>query len=196
MLEGECSYGGISEDDPIYSFTDIFQVGCLASGKYEVVCQPGTNVGLILIVDMEWLLRITVSYRHIQQVLERYNASNIRPELLCQLEVDKHVKRWLRKIYMYSKRNMGAIDGNLRKYVSYILEHYDSLLGQQLDLAEQVKLYLDEEFLNKDLSMGYLASRFYTTKRTLYNHFRRRYRMTIPVYYTNLRMAYALQLMD
>lgn len=53
MLEGECSYGGISEADPVYSFADIFQVGYLASGKYDVICQPGSNVGLILVVDME-----------------------------------------------------------------------------------------------------------------------------------------------
>ena len=65
-------------------------------GEYEIVCQPGADVGLILIVDMGWLLRIAVSYGHIQQVLKRYNAGNSRSEVLCQSKVDKQIESWLR----------------------------------------------------------------------------------------------------
>lgn len=47
--------------------------------------------------------------------------------------MDSKIQRWLYKIYSYSQANIGAVDGNLRKYINYFLEHYNGVLAAQKD---------------------------------------------------------------
>lgn len=180
MLAGECNYsesGGKKISDlPV----DTFQMGYLDQGSYEILCYQGKNVGLIVCISPQWIMEVSVDYHNIKEQLRRFANSTSQAEVLCQCKLDRTIKNWLQKIYAFSKNNIGAIDGNLRKYVSYVLEHYNAILGQQkVDIAIEVKEYLNQNFLNKQLSMPLIADHFFTTERTLFNHFRKQYQITI-----------------
>lgn len=111
--------------------------------------------------------------------------------------MDRKINRWLYKIYSYSQANIGAIDGNLRMYISYLLEYYDNILEHQsTDLAYKIRNYIKEHYCENALSVKYLADQFFITERTMLNIFKRQYNVNVQDYITELRMIRALQMIE
>ncbi|VTP94540.1 Uncharacterised protein [Sphingobacterium daejeonense] len=92
------------------------------------------------------------NYPNIQNVLHRFKHDNRTYDTMYQCRMDRKIHRWLYKIYSYSQTNIGALDGNLRKYISYLLEHYDTMLeDQKADLAYKIKAYIQEHYCDNAL---------------------------------------------
>ncbi|RAV27552.1 helix-turn-helix domain-containing protein [Sinomicrobium soli] len=166
-------------------------------GEYMVQVGTGHHTALIVTFAPEWLARAGRDFPNILPVFERFRSSDTPYEIMHPQPIGRRVHRWLNNIFSYSENNISALDGNLRKYFSYILAHYDTTLGvQSHDLAYRVRVYLNEHYRDATLSNQYLAAHFHVTARTLRNHFKREYGTTPHEYYSRLRITDAIMQME
>ena len=177
--------------------TNTFAMLYYDSGRYTAHTGKGHHTILFVNMAPEWLENISTGFPGLQFILEKFRRSSRPYHMMHPCPIDRKVQRWLYKVYSYSRNNTGALDGNLRKYLSYILGHYNTVLGPQYHkLAYRVKMYLDDHYRDGRLSAGHLAARFHVTARTLRNHFKREYDMTPHEYYSRLRIMDAIKQME
>lgn len=197
MLEGSASFTTAENRPIIVTRPGTFQMSIYEVGGYLVHVGKGIHIALIVSILPEWIESMYGDFPNLQQILRRFKEGNRPSEAMCQVRMDRKIRRWLHKIYSYSQQNIGAVDGNLRLYISYVLEYYDGLLETQDDnLAYRAKVYMDEHYLNPALSMKFLADQFHVTERTLLNQFRKQYNTSVHGYYSVLRAKHALRLME
>ena len=177
--------------------TNTFAMLYYDSGRYTAHTGKGHHTILFVNMAPEWLENISTGFPGLQFILEKFRRSSRPYHMMHPCPIDRKVQRWLYKVYSYSRNNTGALDGNLRKYLSYILGHYNTVLGPQYHkLAHRVKMYLDDQYRNSLLNARFLALQFQVTERTLRNHFKREYGMTPYEYYSRLRITNAIAQME
>ncbi|MBC9795870.1 AraC family transcriptional regulator [Sinomicrobium weinanense] len=196
MLEGGFSLTTDGDRPITRTRPNTFALLYYSSGSYQVRARAGHHSSLWIGIDPQWMKNISAGFQNIQSVLEKLKDGRSYLAMYpCRM--DRKVQRWLYRVYSYSKNNIGALDGNLRKYISYVLGYYDKALETQThDLAYQTKTYLDEHYQDSDLSSKFLASRFHVTEPTLRHQFRRAYGSTPHEYYSRLRITHAIALME
>lgn len=166
-------------------------------GRYVAHMDKGHHSIVLVKTDPEWIDRSCTGLHHIRQLLEGFRESSRPYDMLYPSRMDRKVHRWLYKLYHYSGDNFGVLEGNIRKYISHILGHYDAILkNNPYGLAYRVKSYLDDHYRDRELNMTLLASHFCATKRTLRNNFKQEYTMTPHQYYSRLRVTHGLALMQ
>lgn len=197
MLGGTLSISSGSKCPVTQVHANTFAMLYYGSGQYMAHTGKGHHPVLFVNMAPEWLENISTDFPGLQFILEKFRHSS-RPYLLMHpCRIDRRVQRWLYKVYSYSRNNMGALDGNLRKYLSYILGYYNSVLGPQYHkLAYRVKMYLDDHYRSSLLNARFLALQFQVTERTLRNHFKREYGITPHEYYSKLRITDAIAQME
>lgn len=193
MLEGEIS-GGLAKLDNLNVHSGEFIFSNYELGKYKFQPNVGKHSFLIITIDNDW-------FKIISKDLNNIIANNFENDLLygqvflCKASREAH--QWIRNIYNFYHQNIGAIDGNLRMHITFILEYYNKKIEiQKGSLAFKIKSYLDEHYSDNNLNVKNLAEYFYVTERTLRNHFARQFRKTIHRYYTELRMKHANELIN
>ncbi|VTP91605.1 helix-turn-helix transcriptional regulator [Sphingobacterium daejeonense] len=197
MLKGSLLYMNAAKKPIIKTYPNTFLMSYYDKSEYFAYAEEGEHIALVLSIDPEWIGSIHQEYRNIQRILNRFISGKRPYETMNQCRMDRKVQRWLFQIYSYSQDNKGALDGNLRKYVSLLLEYYDSMLeDQESDIAFKVKTFLDGNYCDVRLNVKYLADHFHMTGRTLLNIFKKQYHVSIQQYYTDLRMEKASSLLD
>src|SRR5690606_8111318 len=101
------------------------------SGQYIAHTGKGYHTLLFVNIAPEWLESISTDFPSLQYILEKFRHSSRPYHMMHPCRIDRKVLRWLYKVYSYSNNNIGVLDGNLRKYLSYILGHYNTELGPQ-----------------------------------------------------------------
>ncbi|QQD14403.1 helix-turn-helix domain-containing protein [Sphingobacterium sp. UDSM-2020] len=166
-------------------------------GSYFAYAEEGKHILLVVSMHLDWIKSITQDYKNIQCILQRFTHSKRLFETMYMRRMDRKIQRWLYKIYSYSRDNKGALDGNLRKYISLLLEYYDKALeDQDNDIAFEIKTFVEANYRDTRLSTKFLSDHFNMTERTLTNIFKRRYHLSVQQYYTDLRIEKAINLMD
>lgn len=166
------------------------------AGLYRVKMSKGRQVALCISILPEWLLFATKDLPALKKYLHVVDTTVHPYAMLPYCQMDLHVMSWLRNIYTKLSNGAGSLDGFLRLYISRILERYNVLAEQQLNsILYQVKDYLDKHFHDTDLSSRRVADYFGRTERTLRNHFKAEFNITIRDYYTSCRLRKALVLM-
>ncbi|MGS2737753.1 helix-turn-helix domain-containing protein [Sinomicrobium sp. M5D2P17] len=197
MLGGTLSITSVNKRLVTQVNTNTFAMLYYGKGQYTAHTDKGHHTVLFANMTPEWLENISMDFPGLQFMLEKFRHSSRPYHLMHPCRIDRKVQRWLYKVYSYSKNNTGALDGNLRKYLSYILGHYNSVLGPQYHkLAYRVKIYLDDHYRSNLLNARFLALQFQVTERTLRNHFKREYGMTPYEYYSRLRITDAIRQME
>lgn len=166
------------------------------STKFNLNFTPGKYSFIKIAINTEWYKSISLEFSNLRyyKVDTAYGLYK-DPPFLCK--ASREVQQWIKGIYNFSHANIGAIDGNLRMLVTFLLEYYN--INYEIikaSLAFKIKSYLDEHYLDNNLNVKYLATYFYVTERTLRNHFTRQFRKTIHNYYTELRMQHANRLIN
>lgn len=193
MLKGSLIYTTEKKKPIIKTQANMFSMSYYDKGSYLAYAKKGSHIALIVSIDPEWIESIADDYHNIQSILKDFVKSKRPYAIMSQLRMDRKIQRWLFKIYSYSQKNKGALDGNLRKYVSLLLEYYDSILkDQDNDVAFKIKSFVDQNYSDFRLSVKFLTDHFHMTERTLLNIFKRRYHQSIQQYYTDLRIEKAI----
>ena len=196
MLKGSLLYTTETKTPIIKTQANTFLMSYYDKGSYYAYAEEGEHIALVLSIHPDWIESIDQGYRNIQHILQRYLDSKKTYETMNQCRMDRKIHRWLYKIYSYSQSNKGALDGNLRKYVSFLLEYYDSLLeDQDKDMAFKIKDFIEANYKNVELNNRLLADYFFVTERTLLNIFKRRYHVSVQQFIADLRISHALLLM-
>lgn len=194
-LKGGLLYTTERKEPIIKTQANSFLMSYYDRGGYFAHTQKGKHIAIVISMHYEWIESISQNYQNIQRILYQFLHSKRPYETMNQCKMDRETHRWLFKIYNYTKENRGALDGNLRKYISLLLEHYDGLLGdQESDLAFRIKAFLETNYCDPRLNIKFLADHFHLTARTLTNIFKRRYHISVLQFYTNLRIEKALLL--
>lgn len=197
MLKGTLLYTTSSKSPIIKIQTNTFLMSYYDRGAYLAYAEKGEHIALVLSIHPDWIESIDQGYHYVQQILQRFLDGKRSYETMGQCRMDRKIHRWLYKIYSYSQNNRGALDGNLRKYVSFLVEYYNSLLeDQNNDTAYRIKDYIEEHYYDAATNIKLLADHFYVTERTLLNTFKRKYDISVQQFITNLRMSHALLLLD
>ena len=166
------------------------------STKLNLCITPGKYSFMKIAINTEWYNSISQDFNNIKYgTAETKYGLNMDYPFLCK--ATGKVNQWIKNIYNFNHANIGAIDGNLRMLITFLLEHYNfNYESIRESLAFKVKFYLDEHYLENNLNIKYLAEYFFVTERTLRNHFTRQFRKTIHNYYTELRMRHASKLIN
>lgn len=193
MLQGSLIYMTEDRRPIIKTQPNTFLMSYYDTGSYFAYADPGNHIALVLNIHPEWIELIYQNYDNLKQVMQRFKSGSRPFEILYQCRMDRKINRWIYKIYSYSQNNIGALDGNLRKYVSFLLEYYNDILAEQnSDPTYRIRAYLEEHYCDKGMSVKYLAEHFCVTERTLNNIFKRRYDISVLHFYTSLRLDHAL----
>jgi len=197
MLEGSLLYTTATKKPIIKTQANTFLMSYYDKGSYFAYAERGKHIALVLSIHPDWIGQIDQEYKNIQGILRRFVDSKRPFETMSQCHIDRKIHRWLHKIYTYSQNNKGALDGHLRKYISFLLEYYDSLLeDQNRDMAFKIKGFIEAHYNDAGLNIRLLADHFCLTERTLLNIFKRRYHVSVQQFITNIRIEHALQLLD
>ncbi|VTR29493.1 helix-turn-helix domain-containing protein [Sphingobacterium thalpophilum] len=197
MLKGSLLYTTEKKRPIVRTQANTLMMSYYDKGSYFAYAKKGKHIALVVSIDPDWITSITHDYKNIQCILQRFTHSKRLYETMYQRRMDRQIQRWLYKIYSYSRDNKGALDGNLRKYISLLLEYYDKALeDQDNDIAFEIKTFIDSNYCDARLNTKFLADHFNMTERTLSNIFKRRYNLSVQQYYTDLRMEKAITLMD
>lgn len=197
MLKGSLLYTTENKKPIVKTQANTLMMSYYDKGSYFAYARKGRHIALVVSIHPDWIKSITHDYQNIQCILQRFAHSKRLYETMYQRRMDRKIQRWLYKIYSYSRDNEGALDGNLRKYISLLLEYYDSVMeDQDNDMAFEIKTFVEANYCDARLSIKFLADHFNMTERTLSNIFKRRYGLSVPQYYTDLRIEKAISLMD
>lgn len=165
-------------------------------GLYRVKMSPGRHVALCISMLPEWLAFVSKDLPILKKYLAGLDTEAYPYAMLPYCRMDLQILRWLRNIYAEMANGAGSLDGLLRLYISRTLERYNELAKQQLkSIPYQVKDYLDKHFYDADLNSRQVADYFGRAERTLRNHFKAEFNITIRDYYTSCRLRQALVLM-
>lgn len=196
-LSGSLLYTTESKKPIVRTQSNTLMMSYYDKGSYFSYPGKGKHIVLVVSIHPDWIKDIFKNYKNIQCILQRFEHSNRLYETMYLCRIDRKVRRWLYKIYSYSRDNKGALDGNLRKYISLLLEYYDkSLEDQDSDIAFEIKIFVEAKYRDTRLCTKFLSDHFNMTERTLINIFKRRYHLSVQQYYTDLRMDKAINLMD
>lgn len=162
-------------------------------GLYRAKMSKGRQVALCISILPEWLAFVSKDLQALKKYLTALDSHEYPYTMLPYCRMDMNVMSWLRNIYTKLSNGAGSLDGFLRLYIARILERYNVLAEQQMNsILYQVKDYLDNHFYNPELNSRKVADYFGRTERTLRNHFKAEFNITIRDYYTSCRLRQAL----
>ncbi len=162
-------------------------------GKYLVHIPPGRHTILCITLKTEWL----TFFSEDQPALRDFLKAPAARDHLPYCTIDRPTGHWLTSLYSEFRQGKGSLDGQLRYYISLILERYNHLAGEKLRrLPWRTKRYLDNHFRDTDLAVPQLAVRLALNERSLRRQFKTEFGVTLHHYYTCLRLAEAARLMQ
>ncbi len=165
-------------------------------GLYRVKIPSGQNIVLCISILPEWLSFVTKDLPTLRKYLTTLDTGVHPNAMLPYCQMDLHIQRRLKAIYAEISNGVGSLDGLLRLQISRILERYNVLSQhQQHSISYSVKEYLDKHFFDTNLNSRRVADYFGRTERTLRNHFKATFNITIRDYYTSCRLRQAKLLM-
>lgn len=195
MLEGSFTIN--RTDDQLTIPHNTFQFCILGADNYRLELLPGRHVALLFTIDPEWLKRaFTITKKkEFKNIFKEYK-SHERPFMLSNpCPLSPVIAEWLSTIYLYIPTTM--IITGVGIFLSPILDHYHQVMIRgKYSLAEEIKLYLDENFHSKNLNVEMLAKAFNETRQKLRRNFKNKYDVNIHEYYTSLRIKFALEHID
>jgi AraC-type DNA-binding domain-containing proteins len=196
-FKGSMLYENADHRPIIKTQPNSFLMSYYDTGRYHAYVDRGIHICLLVSIQPDWIESMYHNYPNLQYILHRFKNETRPYDTMYQCRMDRKIHQWLYKIYSYSQNNIGALDGNLRKYISYLLEYYDSVLEKQKsDLAYKIKAHIQEHYCDNALTIKVLSEYFFVTERTLLNIFKRQYQMSVQNFITDLRMSHALLLME
>lgn len=192
MLDGDMLFTTDTRKPIARTRANHFLMSYYDKGKYLVQVGRGTHIPLVVTISPSWVSEISDDFAQIRRLLHEFDK-NFKPyQAYHQGKLDKRVYQLLRKVYQYQKSPKGIMDGHIRKYITFILQHYNTVLaGKHRKLAYRILNYLDTHFRDERLSNEFLTGHFSVTERTMINHFKEEFNITPHQYYTQLRMEHA-----
>lgn len=174
---------------------NTFQFLSLASDVYGLELTAGYHAALVVSVQHEWLEEWFKDLKTIRTLVAEFIAEEQPFQASAPCTMGPIIRKWLSGIYNCQDFNLFYIDGNLKLTLTRIIYHYDKTIREgEVSLAEEVKLYIDENFCDPDLKVEMLAEKFNVTRQTLRNHFIKKYGVNVREYYIALRVEYVMEL--
>ena len=161
-------------------------------GTYYASYLCGRHTCLMITISKKWIREATSDFPTLSAETERFLTNNLFSATLPIIRMDKYAHTLIRELYTRVRRNIAALDGLLRLYMTYLLEHYNTLLESSRGLlAFEVKQYIDRNYTNTDFSIASLVKHFNVSAKTLQSQFRKSFHMTVHRYCIDLRLQLA-----
>lgn len=195
MLEGQVAFSTGTGEPIVNAKQKSFLMVVYEEGKYYFKAEKGRHMALVISILPKWIASMSGNLPNLKKLVEIFDSEVHPYSVMNQCKIDRKISGWLSKIYRLSGYNLGTMDGNLRKYISSILEYYDSQIDiSQRNIAIEARTYIQDNYSDPGLNVKFIADYFTVTERTLLNHFKREYKVSVQYFYTNLRMRVATQL--
>lgn len=166
-------------------------------GNYFAKVEKGLHVILVINILPEWIEQYNPKLQNINAFINRFKHGSKPYETMGHFPINKKVQRWLYKVYAFKHDNSGALDGNIRKHMSLLIEHYDETsYNQDADKAYQIKQFIDNNYQNTEVTARFIADSFFLSPQTLLNIFKNRYHHTVQQYLSMLRLEKAIRIME
>ncbi|SUJ89279.1 Uncharacterised protein [Sphingobacterium multivorum] len=117
MLKGHLLYMTEEHKPIIRTQANSFLMSYYDTGRYFAYAEKGLHICLVVSILPEWIESMYQSYPNLQYILQRFKNDTRPYDTMYQCRMDRKIHQWLYKIYSYSQNNIGALDGNLRKYI-------------------------------------------------------------------------------
>src|SRR5699024_11222803 len=125
--------------------------------NYFAKVEKGLHVILVINILPEWIEQYNPKLQNINAFINRFKRGSKPYETMGHFPINKKVQRWLYKVYAFKHDNSGALDGNIRKHMSLLIEHYDETsYNQDADKAHQIKLYLDKNYVHSNVNVQFV----------------------------------------
>lgn len=164
-----------------------FLTKAYSAGNYSFRAPAGKHIALVINIRHDWL------QNHFPLIFQGLSHDTA----FCPLplhRINKAVDSWLTRIYTYTKTQNRHLDWHLRKYITFILEHYETRLVTEP--AVQIREYIEQNFTSPELTIARLCDYFCMSDRTLRNTFQRKYSESPHHYITRLRIEMAEELIE
>lgn len=187
MVSGEVTFQEADGKPIVVTRNNTIMISVYGSGRFTFKADAGKYVAYIVNIQQEWMEKKS---DHYPKVWAQLSENLGKPYFtLNQYRIERKVKRWLKKIYNYPKKDKGGLEGHLIKYIGYILNYYDTRIqAEDPNLADQLKAYIEENYCDPDLNVKMLREKFCQTEKTLGNHFKRKYSISVQEFYHSLRL--------
>lgn len=163
--------------------------------RYVSHFPAGYSSGFSIFIDPDWLLYFSQD----QQLLHSFifKEHSLGYEVLPSCYIDTRISSLLKKLYSVQVRNKGVLDGQLRYFISMILERYIQMaLIKQQNLSWRLKKYLDQNFSDPTISYSNLSTLFNESERTLRYHFQKEQGISMHQLLTHKRLQFAHRLIE
>lgn len=196
MLEGTIGFSTQDLKAITKAKKDNFYVSHNAPGLYNVDCEKGQNLALVVSIDPDWALAAVKDYPNLSLVLSGIIRSDLQFSVMPHCRINKRVKVWLEQLRGFASKSMGTLKSMLNLYTRLAFEFYEELLnkGNALD-AYKTKEFTDLHFTDPSLDLSMIESHMKMGRRGLQAKFKKEFRITISDYIIKLRMEQAEQLL-
>lgn len=197
MLEGSLGYSTADQKPIARTPERQFLISSYNKGSYTAEASKGKHTALVVTLSSQWMENLSEGLPHLQRILDEYNSVFNQTKAMQQCRIDQKVQRWLYEIYSDSNKNKVILESKLWLYLSYILEYYNQMLGeQQADPIYQVLHYLNDHYYKPGITNELLADMFPITLRTLSKRFKEEFSISPHRYCNMLRMQKAQCLIE
>lgn len=192
MLEGSFLIKG--KDEQLSLAHNTVQFCMLGPADYFLEVKAGHQIVLIINIDLAWLKQFFKKEKAVMDIVRLFKAEQPHFRVSAPCRMSPVIHKWLSDIYNYSEHKFPIIDAILRISLSQILIHYNKVITNgEFSLAEEIKLYIDQNYDNPNLNLEMLANAFKETRQKLRRHFKSKYGLNIRQYYISLRVKHARQ---
>lgn len=190
MLEGSCILHG-KEGQPLSIAQNTFQFCMLQPGEYHLEVAAGYHIVSVISIENRWLRKCCQWAAPILQILRQFIDEKQHARISAPCRLSPIVRKLLSDVYR-SASHRDAIEDNLRASISSAIGFYHKVITEgDLTLAEELKLYIDQNYHNPDLNLEMLTEMFNETPQKLNTHFKSKYGQNVSEYYTHVRIKHA-----
>lgn len=181
-----------SKDEQLSLAHNTFQFCMLGPGDYYLELPAGHHTVLIINIDLAWLNKFFKKEKVVREIVRQFKSGEQHFQVSPPCRMSPIIREWLSDLYNYSENRFPIIDANLRLSLSQILVYYNKInTAGEFNLAEEIKLYIDQNYNNPNLNVKMLAEMFNGSRQKLRDHFKRKYGLNISEYYTHVRIKHA-----
>jgi len=194
MLEGSTTFSTQEGLHVSYAKSGHFAFVSNEKGRFKLALPAGHYSALCLALEYDWLEFFSEDQPVLKGFLDMTSPGG--HDMLPYCRIDRKVASWLKRLYSELQAGRGSLDGQLRFYISLILERYNHLAKTRLSsLPWKAKEYLDKMFKNPELSLKSISDHLEVNSNHLRDQFKAEFMVTPHHYYTCRRLYLAHQLM-
>lgn len=166
-------------------------------GLYSFTLPAGRHRLCYIIPRNEWVTKNIGNYPRLEPFLDQMGQDNLPFGHMPSCRIEKGMERSLDKLLGRTEIKEKDLEAALLRDSKRVLYHYQMAVEQKMTArAYLIKEYMDQNYMDPDLTNKVLMDKFYITERTLIDTFKDEFAVTPHRYLINLRMQNAKRLLE